>query len=113
MENENFVLRDKLSKVRDELAVATTEITSMAGTLETKESILKENLGDHFFAFNKVDFNVLICLSEKIANLEANLEELNAKNVQIQTEKEDVEEKFKEFSNSASKKIEKLKVSVL
>lgn len=46
VENENFVLRDKLSKVRDELSVATKEMTSMTDILETKKANLKENAGE-------------------------------------------------------------------
>ncbi|XP_056644391.1 centrosomal protein of 290 kDa [Diorhabda sublineata] len=43
VENENTVLRDKLSKVRDELSVATKEIVSMVDSLKVKDEKLREN----------------------------------------------------------------------
>lgn len=54
MENENYVLRDKLVKVRDELSVATKEITSMTEVLEAKDANLKEYTGKKMLiCFNK------------------------------------------------------------
>ncbi|CAH1173755.1 unnamed protein product [Phaedon cochleariae] len=43
VESENLLMRDKLSKVRDELEVATKEIIFMTQTLKLKEESLKES----------------------------------------------------------------------
>lgn len=49
VEKENFILRGKLSSVRDELTVATKEISTMTDILKAKEAAIEENEGRNDF----------------------------------------------------------------
>nr|XP_023021894.1 uncharacterized protein LOC111510227 [Leptinotarsa decemlineata] len=73
VEKENFALRQKISKVKDELLAATEEMTSVTKTLESKEKCLKEytdKLEKMEFQYNdlKKNFNDLHETKNRIEN---------------------------------------------
>nr|XP_023020845.1 centrosomal protein of 290 kDa [Leptinotarsa decemlineata] len=84
VEKENFALRQKISKVKDELLAATEEMTSVTKTLESKEKCLKEytdKLEKMEFQYNdlKKNFNDLHETKNRIENnFQEKLIELNS-----------------------------------
>ncbi|XP_018571875.1 centrosomal protein of 290 kDa [Anoplophora glabripennis] len=75
VEKENFILRGKLSNVRDELSLATKEISTMTEILKAKEAAIEENEGNESLKKISAQYDILQEEFEELEQLKKNMEQ--------------------------------------
>lgn len=102
-------MRGKLSSIRDELALATKEISTMTDILKAKEAAIEENEGkDDLYTSHFQG-----CISffiESLKKISAQYEILQEEFEELEQGKKGLEEEMKEFAAEVDARVDQWKV---
>ncbi|KAL1494591.1 hypothetical protein ABEB36_010164 [Hypothenemus hampei] len=108
MENENIILKDKLTEVKDQLAIATKEITDMTQTLKNEEIKLEEK-DDKLRRLLDETEHKLTLLKSEMNSCTIEIKESTKTINQLKTERNQLDEKLKAMRQKHLDKTEQLK----